>query len=429
MAKKAKKRTGKAKRRVGLTRKQIARSKKARREQRMIIIGLAVVFVVVVYWLGWGVYVDYVKKPASPVAVVNGVPIRTDTYQKRVRYRRLLIRNYIANLQAQKAQLDPTDESSQFLAQYLQQSIDEAQGQMITLDMQVVDDLIDEELIRQEAAKNSLSVTEQEVNDAIRREVARGVGFVTAPDATATAAAAVEATETAALFTPTPLPTATPTLTVTAAVSPTTPTPTMLPAPLPTTHVMTEGEFLESYKAVLDTLRQEAGLSEADYRRIIEADLLYSKLQDLFASQVPTAEEQVHARHILLETEEEAQTVLARLEAGEDFVSLAQELSTDEGTREDGGDLGWFPRGAMVPEFEEAAFALQPGETSDVVQTSVGYHIILVEERDSDRELEPSFLERRQLSALSEWLEEQRQSEAVERHWSLDAVPPTAARP
>jgi len=414
----------KAKKRPGLTRKQMARTKKARREQRMIIIGLTVVSVMIAVVLGLGLYQEYVAKPASPVAVVNGVPIRTGTYQRMVRYRRFLILNYIANLQAQKAQLDPTNESSEFLAQYLQQSIDEVQSQMLTLDMQVLDNLIDEELIRQEAVKNGLSVTEQEVNDAIQREVARGAGFVTAPDATATAATAVEATATAAFFTPTPLPTATPTLTVTAAVSSTTPTPTVLPTPLPTPHVMTEGEFLERYKAMLDTLRKEVGLSEADYRRTIEADLLSSKLQDLFASRVPTTEEQVHARHILVETEEEAQTVLARLEAGEDFVSLAKELSTDESTREDGGDLGWLPRGVMVPEFEEAAFALQPGETGDIVQTSFGYHIILVEERDPDRELEPSFLERRRASALSEWLEEQRQSEAVERHWSSDKVPP-----
>jgi len=401
----------KTRKRASLTRKQIARSKKAQREQRMIIIGLTVVSVVIAVVLGLGLYQEYVAKPASPVAVVNGVPIRTDAYQKMVRYQRLLMLNYIANLQAQKAQLDPADESSQFLAQYLQQSIDQVQSQMLTLDMQVLDNLIDEELIRQEAAKNGLTVTEQEVDDAIRREVARGAGFVTVPDATATAAAAVEATATAAFFTPTPLPTATPTLTVTAAVSPTTPTPMVSPAPLPTPQVMTEGEFLERYNAMLDTLRKEAGLSEADYRRIIEADLLYDKLQDLFASQVPTSEE-------------EAQAVLARLEAGEDFASLAKELSTDEATKEDGGDLGWFPRGVMVPEFEETAFALQPGETSDIVQTSFGYHIILVEERDPDRELEPYLLQQRQASALGNWLEEQRQSEAVERHGSSDKVPP-----
>lgn len=415
-----------AKKRADLTRKQIARSKKAQRAQRMVIIGLTVVSVVIAVVLGLGLYHEYVAKPASPVAVVNGVPIRTDIYQRMVRYRRFLMLNYIANLQAQKAQLDPTNESSQFLAQYFQQSIDEAQQQMIILDMQVLEDLIDDELIRQEAARNGLGVTEQEVNDTIRREVARGAGFVTAPDATATAAAAVEATVTAAFFTPTPLPTATPTLTVTEAVSSTTPTPTVPSPPLPTPHVMTEGEFLERYKTTLDTLRQEVGLSEADYRRTVEAALLYDKLQDLFASRVPTTEEQVHARHILVETEEEAQNVLARLKA-EDFASLAKELSIDESTKEDGGDLGWFPRGVMEPEFEEAVFALQPGETSDTVHTSFGYHIIRVEERDPDRELEPYLLEQRQASALGEWLEEQRQSEAVERHWSSDKVPSAAA--
>jgi parvulin-like peptidyl-prolyl isomerase len=414
----------KTRKRAGLTKKQIARSKRAQREQRMIIIGLTVVSVVIAVVLGLGLYQEYVAKPASPVAVVNGVPVRTDTYQKMVRYRRFLIRNYIANLQAQKAQLDPANESSEVLAQYLQQTIDEAQRQMMTLDMQVLDDLIDEEFVRQEAVKSDLSVTEQEVDDAIRREVARGAGFVTVPDATATAATAVEATATAAFFTPTPLPTATPTLTVTAAVSPTTPAPTVPPTPLPTPHVMTEGEFLERYKTMLNTLRQEAGLSEADYRRTIEANLLYGKLQDLFASRVPPSEEQVHVRHILVETAEEAQTALARLEAGEDFISLAKELSTDESTKEDGGDLGWFPRGVTVPEFEEATFALQPGETSDIVQTSFGYHIILVEEHDPDRELEPYLLEQRQASALSDWLGEQRQLEAVERHWSSDKVPP-----
>lgn len=416
----------KAKKQTGLTRKQIARSRKAQREQRMLILGLTIVSVLIAVVLGLGLYQEYVAKPASPVAVVNGVPIRTDTYQKMVRYRRLVILSYIANLQAQKAQLDPNDESSQFLAQYFQQNIDEAQNQMLTLDLQVLDDLIDEELIRQEAVQNGLSVTEQEVDDEIRREVARGAGFVTVPDATVTAAAAVEATATAAFFTPTPLPTATPTLTVTEAMTPTTPTPTVPPTPLPTTHVMTEGEFLERYKAWLDTLRKEAGLSEADYRRIIEANLLYGKLGDLFADRVPTTEEQIHARHILVETEEEAQAVLARLEEGEDFAALAEELSTDESNKEEGGDLGWFPRGMMVPEFEEAAFALQPGEISDIVQTSFGYHIILVEERDPERELEPYFLEQRRASTLSDWLEEQRQSEAVERHWSSDKVPPSA---
>jgi len=92
------------------------------------------------------------------------------------------------------------------------------------------------------------------------------------------------------------------------------------------------------------------------------------------------AGEEVRARHILVGTEEEAQALVARLEAGEDFAELAMETSTGPSGPE-GGDLGWFRRGDMVPEFEEAAFALQSGELSGPVQSPYGWHVIKLEER------------------------------------------------
>jgi peptidyl-prolyl cis-trans isomerase C len=114
-------------------------------------------------------------------------------------------------------------------------------------------------------------------------------------------------------------------------------------------------------------------------------------------------EDQVHARHILIavgkpespdapspaapsdkdkaQARATAEQALKRARAGEDFAALAKQYSSDPGTKDKGGDLGWFAAGQMVPEFDKAAFALQPGQISDIVETQFGFHIIKVEER------------------------------------------------
>lgn len=80
-----------------------------------------------------------------------------------------------------------------------------------------------------------------------------------------------------------------------------------------------------------------------------------------------------------------AEEVLKRVRAGEDFAKLAKEFSTDPGSKEKGGDLGWFGHGQMVPEFEQAAFALKPGQVSELVETKFGYHIIKLDERKTEK--------------------------------------------
>ena len=96
------------------------------------------------------------------------------------------------------------------------------------------------------------------------------------------------------------------------------------------------------------------------------------------AAKAEPPQEEIHARHILLPTEEEAKKALARVKGGEDFAKVANEVSKDTGG--DGGDLGWFTKDRMVPEFSEAAFKLKKGEISDPVKTQFGWHIIQVED-------------------------------------------------
>ncbi|MGD0851540.1 peptidylprolyl isomerase, partial [Bradyrhizobium sp.] len=98
------------------------------------------------------------------------------------------------------------------------------------------------------------------------------------------------------------------------------------------------------------------------------------------ASKQITGEQEVHARHILVETEDEAKAVKAELDKGADFAELAKKKSKDPGAS-DGGDLGFFTKDQMVPEFSAVAFSLEPGKISDPVKSQFGWHIIKVEEK------------------------------------------------
>jgi peptidyl-prolyl cis-trans isomerase C len=98
------------------------------------------------------------------------------------------------------------------------------------------------------------------------------------------------------------------------------------------------------------------------------------------ASKQITGEQEVHARHILVETEDEAKAIEEELKKGADFAELAKKKSKDPGAS-DGGDLGFFTKDQMVPEFSAVAFALEPGKISDPVKSQFGWHVIKVEEK------------------------------------------------
>jgi foldase protein PrsA len=187
---------------------------------------------------------------------------------------------------------------------------------------------------------------------------------------------------------------------------------------------MSRADFEEAYAENLAAFKESAGMTEADYREMVRTQLLTEQMQEFVGAHAPTSELQIQARHILVETEEEANAVLERLEQGEDFATVAMEVSTDTGSAEEGGELGWFPKGVMDPAFEDAAFSLDVGELSGVVESSYGFHIILVEERDEDRELDADMLAQRKSEAFQVWLQGLEAEADIVKHWSEDMVPP-----
>jgi peptidyl-prolyl cis-trans isomerase C len=106
------------------------------------------------------------------------------------------------------------------------------------------------------------------------------------------------------------------------------------------------------------------------------------KLYDDTAKSV-SPEQEVRARHILVESEDEAKQAATRVKGGEDFAKVAGELSKDPGSKTDGGDLGFFTKDRMVEPFAEAAFKLEPGQVSEPVKSQFGWHVIKVEDRRS----------------------------------------------
>jgi hypothetical protein len=181
--------------------------------------------------------------------------------------------------------------------------------------------------------------------------------------------------------------------------------------------------FDRAYKEELEG----SGFSDEEYRRMTEADLLDSRVQEVFSLSVPQTIEQVKVRQILVGTEDEALSVLERLDAGEDFGDLARELSLDEETKEEGGERGWvdsateeeggerqwLTRDELNLSYAVKVFDLEVGAPSQPIPGPGGYFIFEVEEKDAEREVTDD-----QRSTISTdyfyfWLAEQRTLVAV----------------
>jgi foldase protein PrsA len=198
---------------------------------------------------------------------------------------------------------------------------------------------------------------------------------------------------------------------------------------------------IENAKKYFDTeekfneFLKEQGIDLEYFKESVKKELIISKLNDKLTEKVAVTDEEikayydthqdefvsVKASHILLETQEEAEAMLKRVKAGEDFAELAKQNSIDPSAKENSGDLDYFRHGDMVEPFENAAFALKPGEISEIVPTDFGFHIIKVEDSKLDKfedvkeQLKGSLLYDKKSVEYNKLLEEMRTDGKIEK--------------
>jgi parvulin-like peptidyl-prolyl isomerase len=184
---------------------------------------------------------------------------------------------------------------------------------------------------------------------------------------------------------------------------------------MPTTEV-TEEDFEAIFTENATLIADASGLSAERVQELlrdsIRTSLLQERVMEELDIEVDDTKEMVRAGHILVDTEEEAEDALARIEGGEPFEEVAADVSTDSMNAYRGGSLGWFGEGQMVEPFENAVFALEEGEISEPVQTDFGWHVIKVYEKE-EVELTDSELAQARSDAFSEMVDEWREESEV----------------
>jgi parvulin-like peptidyl-prolyl isomerase len=381
-----------------MTKKQRTRAEREARMNRWIIAGTVAVGVLVLGILVYGYLAENVFKGRAPVATVNGVPITTADFQARVRHYRIVLQEQRDYYTAQRMQLDPTDPNASFLLEHLNGQIRQldsmlSEASATALGKEVLDRMVQEELIRQEAARRGLTVSQEEIDRAIEEQ------FGYDRDAAV------------AFLTPTVVPTA-PVTAETALTATATPVPTPVP----------KEEFDRRYQEYVKTYLKPSGLSEAKFRAMVEASLLYDKLQQAMAAEVPQTMEQVRIRYLSFPTQEDAGKVAERLGKGEKWEDIAAEIKADEKSAAYASEPEWVTQGFLKEQFgEEAAGTIwetpAPQYTAPLAGTDSRWYIVQVMGREV-RELESWLRSYEEQRAFQEWLQAQMATVQYSEDWA-----------
>ncbi len=404
-----------------VTKKHLARQDRERRQTRLIV-GIAIgIIAIVVLGIAYGLLNDTLFLNWRPAVTVNGQSRSLHDFQAQVRVaRQQLIGQYMQYTQlAQMFGIDPN--SDQQMSNSLTQITDELDTPS-TLGSMVIDDMVHDLLIRQYAKANGITVSAADVEKAA--EAALQYFPNGTPTSTLTPTTLVYPTLDAtqlALMTPT----LTPTLAPTATIAPTntlvpTPTPnltstaTLIPSLTPTATPYTLKGYQSQYQTSLKDYAA-LGLSDTEFRYIFfETGLYQTRVQAKVTANITHQQEQVWVRAIEVADEKTANDIHTQLLAGADFATLATKDSIDTGSKDNGGDLGWFGRDSTtVPtELITAAFSLKIGDISQPIKTTSGYEIIQLLGHEV-RPLTDQEYQNAVSNAFTAWLTQQRDKSVV----------------
>ncbi len=345
------------------TKKHLARLERERIQRRWILSGTLISAAAALGLIGYGIFHARYIEPGQPVAAVNGTEITTAQFQGRASLVQL---DLLSNYSRTQGLLDLFASDPNF-QDYIQQQLDQISSQLLpqTLGSSVINDLIDEVLIRAEASRRGIVVSADEVESLVEA----GFGFypngTPTPGPTSTPAPATSTPEG-----PTPTATEGPSPTPEASFTPG-PTPTPLPTPTP----YTREAFDANYQREIDLIEQYGKATEADYRARYEAVLYRQGLESAFQDEVPTEQDQVWARQIVVADEQAATDLLSRLNDGTPWETLENEVSAGE--TGSSADLGWFLRSEQ-PEIADVVFGTPVGQAAGPIETSNGWAIVEV---------------------------------------------------
>jgi parvulin-like peptidyl-prolyl isomerase len=173
-----------------------------------------------------------------------------------------------------------------------------------------------------------------------------------------------------------------------------------------------------SFDVIHEQELARSDLSESDYRDMVEAAVLTNKLREIFSEDVPESAESVHYRQILVSEQGTADEIRDEIEGGADFAALAAENSLDTETKDDGGDVGWVPRGVLDASTEELLFAWDVGEVNTVPVGAVVFVIEMLEKAE-DRAVDESQIQPLTDRAFDSWVQEKTQSVTVVNNMDL----------